>query len=56
MPTGRFDGAIVEHTPTAHSVFVVCCHSRAGFDAVIGLDIGLDLHLQLRRIENDNGI
>ena len=56
MLTGRFDGESFEHTPTAHLVFAVCCHLRAGFDAVIGLDIGLHLHLEFERIDNDKGM
>ena len=37
-------------------LIAVCCLSRKGFDTVIGLDIGLDLHLEFERIENDKGI
>ena len=42
MPTGRFDWATFVRNPIAHLVFAVCCRLRVGFDAVIGLDIGLD--------------
>ena len=45
VPTGEFDGESFERTPTAYVVFAVCYHFHTGFKVVIGLGIGIDLHL-----------